>query len=477
MMLLFQLLAARRLTVILCAPFAALAGFCHAEENKFQFSIVQSSATSTNSSDAGAFVSIPISNDSQMVVEVRLLVNDEPCEAAQEHALTLLFDHFDRNQDDTICAEESRFLPDLSHTVQLLWNPLGAPRMLDRSDSEALSFASRRALIDWYRQQRLRCLHVGFGRDHASGPLSERLKEIVKTLPMNQDAKRANEVAVERFKHLDENFDGYLSADELIRDAIYPSTSASNPLAPATDRVAMTRWNVNVVRSLEPSTKECSTGFQRLGELGDTTVLVRYDGGSLVDEFARSQDFLSNLFDELDIDRNDRLSQDELSAKTARLMRTYVPFADADRDQILSRSELDVWLRLWQRLASTQWQLSIVDQTIGLWERFDIDQDGRLSVVEWYQGVERPYTIESESQQEAGEERQLRVTISAGRPCALTGTIDRSGPAWFRAADANADGVVQKDEFVGPLTIFDRLDANGDGMIDASESLVGVPLQ
>jgi Ca2+-binding EF-hand superfamily protein len=48
---------------------------------------------------------------------------------------------------------------------------------------------------------------------------------------------------------------------------------------------------------------------------------------------------------------------------------------------------------------------------------------------------------------------------------------DRSrGPLWFRKMDRNADGDVSQTEFLGTMEQFRRLDADGDGLIDANEA-------
>ena len=43
-------------------------------------------------------------------------------------------------------------------------------------------------------------------------------------------------------------------------------------------------------------------------------------------------------------------------------------------------------------------------------------------------------------------------------------------PIWFQKMDRNQDGEVSLREFLGPLSVFHRLDTNGDGRLDVHEA-------
>lgn len=49
--------------------------------------------------------------------------------------------------------------------------------------------------------------------------------------------------------------------------------------------------------------------------------------------------------------------------------------------------------------------------------------------------------------------------------------LREAGPAWFARADRNADGDLDREEFLGTPEDFDRLDLNRDGWIDLEEAL------
>src|SRR5262249_5421052 len=44
------------------------------------------------------------------------------------------------------------------------------------------------------------------------------------------------------------------------------------------------------------------------------------------------------------------------------------------------------------------------------------------------------------------------------------------GPLWFRKMDKNGDGDVSFTEFLGTREEFNRIDTDGDGLIDADEA-------
>ncbi|MEX0977476.1 MAG: hypothetical protein WDZ48_01405, partial [Pirellulales bacterium] len=51
-----------------------------------------------------------------------------------------------------------------------------------------------------------------------------------------------------------------------------------------------------------------------------------------------------------------------------------------------------------------------------------------------------------------------------------TTRAETTGPLWFRKMDRNNDGDLGPNEFVGPRSAFDKLDADGDGLIDRAEA-------
>jgi Ca2+-binding EF-hand superfamily protein len=95
----------------------------------------------------------------------------------------------------------------------------------------------------------------------------------------------------------------------------------------------------------------------------------------------------------------------------------------------------------------------------------DTNGDGRLN------GREVPLRMELE----VSRNTPARAQAAAARPVRSAGTANRGtatkrGPAWFQKLDRNDDGDVSRREFPGPADVFDRLDADHDGLIDADEA-------
>ena len=175
------------------------------------------------------------------------------------------------------------------------------------------------------------------------------------------------------------------------------------------------------------------------------------------DETARSPYFEAE-FSRFDRDADAKVFEEELLAGATgeiltALARSSVTIAnrgqdlfeilDSNRDRRVSRREL----------------LDSVDR-FALW---DADDDGRLTEAE----VPQLYQLQFER-----AAPPLPALAGANRRRRGANDAAMSGPVWFQRMDRNADGDVAFEEFIGTPEQFERLDANGDTLIDAAEAVL-----
>jgi hypothetical protein len=136
--------------------------------------------------------------------------------------------------------------------------------------------------------------------------------------------------------------------------------------------------------------------------------------------------------------------------------------------------------------------ISVDNELKSLFEVLDGDSDRRLTPREFLRGAGEFERLDVNGNRELAESEllaryKLRFGLGAARLTAqlLPGTAPRSGgranatplpaapgsgPLWFRRMDRNRDGDVAWREFLGPREAFARIDADGDGLIDAGEA-------
>jgi Ca2+-binding EF-hand superfamily protein len=181
------------------------------------------------------------------------------------------------------------------------------------------------------------------------------------------------------------------------------------------------------------------------------------------------------------------LTRKQVEPAQYRALQTLFDLADCDGDDKLTAKEVTAYLEMNSKATGATVTLSFETTGRGLFEMLDGDGDGRLSVRElrsvWsrLRGNDRDGDSKV-TRQELPREYQFAVSrgasvyrqrggMIASRPTrGVRAREAEKGPVWFRKMDRNHDGDVSRREFLGPREVFARIDADGDGLIDAEEA-------
>ena len=257
------------------------------------------------------------------------------------------------------------------------------------------------------------------------------------------------------FQMLDQNGDNRLDSGEL---AEWPTLPPDSEL-----RVKLADANA---RDSSPSTSQ---------RLGAVVVSLSPDPGLLSDQWTQARKRLQVQFTQADENGDQLLVPAETLNPNESELRSLLHWADRDRDGKLTASELAGWLEIQDAFVRSVVFVSVLDLGAGLFECLDRNRDGSLSIRELRSGWARMSelgTLENNQFQRGQLPRQISLTVSRGLPLHVLARPLFAGPDWFLAMDRNRDGDVSRREFTGPANLFEKLDQNRDGLLDASEVLI-----
>ena len=173
--------------------------------------------------------------------------------------------------------------------------------------------------------------------------------------------------------------------------------------------------------------------------------------------------------------------------KDRRRLAGLFPLIDTDADGKLYPKELDAFLDRQAVSARSRMTLATADQGRAIFAILDLNRDGQLGlreirgaatrVMSWDQnhdGRISPDEIPHHYQFTLGRGQVALPGVPYSRNHAAAAApapaSEAAGPSWFRKMDHNRDGDVSRREFFGPVSAFERLDRDRDGLIDATEA-------
>lgn len=221
-----------------------------------------------------------------------------------------------------------------------------------------------------------------------------------------------------------------------------------------------------------------SDGSYKL-EVGSVEVEIRRNNR---DAGGRSR--FSTRFRELDADKNGYLDAKEV--KDDPELAAAFNAMDLDGDGKVFQKEFDAYVLRMSKLASIRLVLEGADNGHEIFGFLDKNQDGHLSLRELrsapdvlkildkdHDGAlsawEIPHRLELEISR-GGSDGTVGPRLIYARDSRIRSSGAANAPLWFQKMDANHDGDLTPEEFLGSRAEFDRLDRNHDGLIDAAEA-------
>ncbi len=313
-----------------------------------------------------------------------------------------------------------------------------------------------------------------------AGPLFA--QRLIRRYDKNNDGRlSADEIGLspEQFRALDTDMDGKLSAEEL---------TAFRQQAP----------DVEVALELEPTSKDVpqvrvlGRGTAQAAKSAHPDVAAFNFPDAVLelamrrfDPIASAVDDARQQFNLLDADQNGYLDRDELK-QFVRFQRGLFEVIDTDGDGKIFWPEMEQYVRSRAAAAATRCDIVLHDLGHGFFESLDLNHDGRLGVREIRAAADTLRSLRKPGEsalRPTDPPHRLHLEVIRGSFQLFGSGVGEStvprivalprtpvGPIWFQRMDRNNDGDLTWKEFLGPRAVFDALDTDHDGLIDAKEA-------
>ncbi len=173
---------------------------------------------------------------------------------------------------------------------------------------------------------------------------------------------------------------------------------------------------------------------------------------------------------------------DRKQAMSAQFLSQIFDIVDRNGDDKVTEQELKAYLDMQSEGAGCRLQLTITDEGRSLFELLDGNGDGRLSLRELRTGWARMKPMSRSDNGLSRDDISRRLDVSVGQTQRRVRVVQvqsrqpilaagqRAAPLWFQKMDRNQDGDISPREFIGSDEDFRKLDADGDGLISIIEA-------
>ena len=283
----------------------------------------------------------------------------------------------------------------------------------------------------------------------------------------------------ERFRTLDANSDQKLDERELARIGdTTPDLEVAVELAPADERQPM-------VQLLTSKGSRIDDGVRRdFARVAFSSSVISISCRQ-IDSVRKALDSAMEQFNSLDLDGNGYIDVTEAKERL-RFQRGLFESIDLDGDGKVFGEEMERYVSVRGEPAATSCRVNLYDTGHGFFQQLDRNSDGRISQRELKlaeQSLKSLQKVPGVPVKRTDPIRNFHLEFVRGS-FQLFGGVEQQvatnpafqqlapgGPIWFQRMDRNNDGDLSWSEFLGPRTVFEQLDQDNDGFIDAKEAM------